>query len=209
MKYEKSKVVMLPTEKASELTIFKSKYGLFRGSLIDIKDFNRGDKSFQPQHLYFLSDEEIKEGDWVLVGKTVMQASEPYRLEEVKKIIATTDSSLTVDYYDAAYNELNKQSLPRPSNEFLKKYCKLGGIDEVLVAYINHEEETGEIAHSDAELEYYLKVAPDNTITIKPIKDSWSREEVIHLLNRAFSYSRSFGMSRDKEQTDKWIKENL
>jgi len=48
------------------------------------------------------------------------------------------------------------------------------------------------------------KVNSDNTINIKPIKDSWSREEVVHFLNQY----RLFGHS-DLPGFNKWVEENL
>ena len=107
------------------------------------------------QHLYILSDDEIKEGDWYLLDdNTINKASANLRYKNhEKKIIASTDSSL---------------KLPRPSNEFNKKYCEEGGINEVLVEYMDYK--------LNNEIQEVLKVAPDNTITIYPIKETFSKE---------------------------------
>lgn len=51
-----------------------------------------------------------------------------------------------------------------------------------------------------------LKVNPkDNTITIKKVKDSWSRDEVRHLMTQ--SYLR--GIDRELDDFNKLIEENL
>lgn len=201
-----------------------------------------------------LSDEKIKEGDWIVTQKTTdkedgyevvqiksihfIKEGEEYitafgfdtglktnikkvvkckyfsnyhkhdvliNAEECKKIIATTDESLTVDYYDGAYNELNKQSLPRPSNEFLRKYCGLGGIEEVLVEYeYNHDNTVPYPKKVEGEM-YKLKVAPDNTIMIKSIKDSWNREEVVKLIKEFHKCV----CDHPSRNVNNWIEKNL
>ena len=141
--------------------------------------------SFKPQHIYFLSDEEIKEGDWCILLDdygNVFSKPQQYLAQEgqvlnngLRKIIATTDESLTTLYYNredkiASYYKL----LPRPSNEFIKKYCELGGVDKALVEYDEKccdGDKSTELCNSlgcKNSLEI-LKVAPDNTITIYPI----------------------------------------
>lgn len=52
----------------------------------------------------------------------------------------------------------------------------------------------------------YLNVNKDNTINIKPIKDSWSRDEVIQKL-RHFDMTK--GRDIPSKEFDKWIEENL
>lgn len=206
MKYEKCKVVMLPTEKASQFTIFKSEYGLFRGSSIDIEDFNEGDKSYQPQHLYFLSHEHLPYDDKIFddgaffhidpAGERHIITKDTFKPNPnfCKRIISSTDGSL---------------GLARPSNEFLKKYCELGGIDEVLVEY----EFYSASSRNREKVGKRLKVAPDNTITIKPVKDSFSLEEVIGFINKYHKDTNASGNAKldailDK-QKEEWIKEHL
>lgn len=200
--YQSCNCILLPTEKANHKNSIMSVDGYLIPMENDTSDdiINWDGKSLN--HLYFLSDEEIKEGDWYInlsnnfIGQEVsvnILASIKLNPQRFKKIIATTDESL---------------GLPRPSNEFLKKYCELGGIDEVLVEY---EEDTYSIGIKDYKEEGYwkLKVAPDNTITTKFIKDSWSREEVENLLKRAFGRAKSTGCYLDGDQVSSWIKENL
>ena len=79
---------------------------------------------WQPQHLYFTTDEEIKEGDWMmnLNGDTIYQHfGNGGDFEQWNKIIATTDPEL---------------ELPQPSQAFIKAYCEQGGFDEVDVEYV-------------------------------------------------------------------------
>lgn len=143
-------------------------------------------KSTTGQHLYTLSSEEIKEGDWFYdsIFKQIMKCSKVGslgiiysdeasinfasndQLDRIYKIIVSTDESL---------------GLPRFSNDFLKKYCELGGIDKVLIEYV----EIMEIGLDTIEYrtgKYVLKVAPDYTVSIKPfkVKDSWTEDEVVN-----------------------------
>src|SRR5690606_18946949 len=124
--------------------------------------FFKGDKPNNAifQHLYILSNEEIKEGDWCILDLGIfnkpvkvisVREDNPIfkvkidggiaRLEKLRKIIATTDSSLNEQ--DRFNGKSWEKLLPRPSNEFLKKYCELGGIDEVLVEYEEDTYSTG------------------------------------------------------------------
>lgn len=109
-----------------------------------------------------------------------------YRAIDCKKIIATTDKSLKIK------SEVNgvikmitlEEELPRPSNEFLQAYVKAQGkIDKVLVEHCKESlfdtpcscDPIGNpiCVHSSlCQSQYKLKVAPDNTITIKPIQEN-------------------------------------
>src|SRR3990167_2003097 len=95
--FKRCKVVMLSTEKASLL--YKQGRELYLKDERFIKDSFWENRT--PQHLYILSDEEIKEGDWMLSHSNVVcQAANStlvncVSIENTKcrKIIATTDSS--------------------------------------------------------------------------------------------------------------------
>ena len=136
---------MLPTEKAK---IYKENDKLyFHPETMHIP------VNPKPQHLYFLSDEKIKDNDvYLQKGKLFVAHSNFVMLNkdpETFKVIASTDSTF---------------NSPRPSNEFLKKFCEVGGIDEVLVEYdCDHNQMPNKVID-------VLKVAPDNTISIYPIK---------------------------------------
>lgn len=232
MNYQECNVVMLPTEKVV------GKYNIYKridGKLFCSLRINSGN-----QHLYITNPkEEIKGGDWVIVDDRHMLKDDPiYLLDKVekikngwihcsgigrtskfvKKIIATTNEDLGYgDEYGAFYQ------LPIPSNEFLKKYCELGGIDEVLVEYelkrrcvkckkekIGYLCECGE----DSNYEYFekLKVASDNTISINPVKESWSREEVIELFKKLqYEMAQQIIGNRGEDRIIPvdWIRENL
>ena len=150
-------IVMLPTEKAQ---IYKENEKLYFNPTtmhIPVKP--------EPQHLYFISDDEIKDRDWCydnLLGLVfqfeIGEANSNFIKKHIKKIIATTNEELGYgDEFGGFYQ------LARPSNEFLKKYCELGGIDKVLVEYdCDHSQMPNKVID-------ILKVAPDNTISIYPV----------------------------------------
>ena len=186
MEVKRVKVIMLPTTQASD--IFK--YRLKPDNKVHIAYHPKAQHKYWEkdkdvnQHLYFTSNEEIKEGDWYMFMEDSLkgQFEKAKKVESqipfhnCKKIIASTDKSL---------------DLPKPSEAFIVKYCELGGIDEVDVEYINQV--MGYCANCTG-TEYVkcdcidgkrihnitpkLNVDNHNTITIHSIKDSWSREEV-------------------------------
>lgn len=156
-----SKVVMLPTEKVASLVIRHDKPCVV---MLSTDSPFAKKETHTYQHLYFLSDEEIKEGWKGIAYKDDIKGkvfnhfyTENKWYKDAKIIIASTDESL---------------GLPRPSNEFIKRYCELGGIDEVLVEYKCSYEDCNMFGchkYEGCHLIQQLKVAPDNTITIYPI----------------------------------------
>lgn len=162
---------------------------------------------------------------------------------DYKKIIASTDSSLLVErQYESIHlgkGQITYLNLPRLSDSFIQKYVKEYNkgniITDVLVEYKNrccgrcdgvldlcvsdivcsdHNEQGCNICFEESG--NILKVFKDNTITIKKVKDSWSREEHIHNLLKYKSdllvklmECKEQDKPLQKEFTDKWIEENL
>ena len=147
--------------------------------------------SFKTQYVYVTTNDEIKVGDYYydrgchMVGinpirKYVNQLLSSYD----KKIISTNDPSLDVNF-------------PQPSNSFLDKYLidfKEGNIiKDVLVEYV-----------IDGNKESVLKVRKDNTITIKKIKTSYTKEEFRELLKDSpFDIDLHYGIG----SLEKWIED--
>jgi hypothetical protein len=146
-----------------------------------------------------------------------------YEQNHCKKIIATTDISLTIiDYADCEY------PLPQPSKSFIKAYIKAYNegkpITKVLVEmHISKINYKGEI-----KLLHFLndvrgpiitslipKVNSSNEITIKKIKDSYTREEyskgLKQAIERAIQYPELFitGICCDDSKINNWIEHNL
>lgn len=200
---KKYKVVMLPTDEVSKILI-EDRVLKSNPSGIEVGG------NVKYQHIYILSDEDIKEGDWYINFETedfyqcINEDFITCPSYIFRKIIASSNESL---------------GLPRPSNEFLKIYCKAGGINEIEVECIeygitcDYEDEHGlgtcnkvcQGMCSHREL-YKLKIAPDNTININPIKNSWNREEVIELIK---DFNSETVEQRGNKCLNNWIKENL
>jgi hypothetical protein len=113
--YQECDVVMLPINKAKIGTIMKStKLSSLHdddidkpiGSLIRNKNHavTESNEYWRAQHLYILSNEEIKEGDWVydkvlnIIFQTDKYTNLKYvnQTDYVKKVISTTDSNLKI-----------------------------------------------------------------------------------------------------------------
>lgn len=223
MSFKKTELVMLPTNEKAPTHDYLFLY----------KPSNRLVKDGFVQNLYFLSDEEIKEGDWVCNGIDIWQVKSYYGFQPVtKKIIATTDKSLVNSNCCIAKEGLTKMNegcrdrnrclIPQPSTSFIEKYVeeynKGNVITEVLVEYENSYKKNidGEDIGFKVHEPSILKVNPkDNTITIRKAKDSWNRDEVIELLKSREShidchtYSKQFIDKQEYRELDKWIQENL
>lgn len=223
MKYEKCNVVMLSTEKASQISQHR-----------EHKDFNLlSDRNypyagsnaiFENQFLYITSKEEIKLGDAVIfrntdhssLGFAVKEFDElcikvpgkigmggltfpfPRNFEDrCSKVIASTDPSLVTS---------------RPSQEFLQVFCNTDNIiEEVLVEYT---EVLSDPDLHDTVTVLKLKVAPDNTITIKPVKYDYTKETLKQLCESAYNAGRN--MAAPAQSTmghgytfEQWFKANV
>lgn len=129
---EKARVVMIPTDdKTSKIWLDNDVNKLIFDPV--------GIKNCTPQHLYVISDGEIKEKDRFIDSCnqiTIHKNNGKLKSYGNYKIIATTDKSLKVEQiepYDMKSPFHN--GLPQPSKTFIEKYCKVGGIDDVLVEY--------------------------------------------------------------------------
>ena len=200
------KVVMLSTNQKTKYLMVYSDVEKTKGKLI--LNGLKNDEYKEYQHLYIISDDEIKENnthfynphsgqlhisgnhtDYIAINKN-----------GCKKIIATTDVSL---------------GLPQPSQQFIEKYIeeynKGNVITDVLVEY--DEIYPKHFTYNPSEnIITRLKVDKGNIITIKKVKDSYSREEVVKLLiDCCGEVSCEDGklLGKNPEELYKWIEENL
>jgi hypothetical protein len=196
------KVVMLPTNKKADLRIGKTHGVLhYKNNIFD-------ESLGVYQHLYFLSDEEINEGDWfihpdsscfdkeckeVSIGgyeiKQVSKTDEHFVYHEVmaiskskniKKIIATTDKSFRLTEIVKEDGNI-KFPYITPLPQPSQSFIKKF-IEEYNKGNVITEVKVEYWAHTEEHIQY--KINPDNTINIKPKKEEWSREEVIVLLQK-------------------------
>lgn len=166
--YKKHQVVMLPT---NEKAVNISPIVLYNNKLFSCYSY-----------LYFLSDEEIKEGDWCIMLDSfgnVFSNPQQYLGEEKghylnkghKKIIATTDVNITSDY-----STPGTTFVPEPSPDFIKVYVDAYNAGTP-IEWVDVEYE--EIVNNDVVFEdgsfnkpyktgkHKLKVNSKNEITIK------------------------------------------
>ena len=191
---------MLPTNKPSKLGDLATYQGKSLAKVIK-EGVNLKNTTVQFWNLYIISDDEIKEGDWIITNihnkiEQVLnnQTSLKFYQERAKKIIATTDSSLWRPSHKYASDVI---LLPQPSQQFINKYIeeynKGNMITDVLIEYelISNEEYFGNTVNPDDDVPYFderLKInSKDNTITVKKVKDSYSREEVDRMLDEQAS----------------------
>ena len=185
--YKKVNVAMLPTNekaKAGQLVINKEVSNELFIAWIDAQ------RSLG-YHLYILSDEEIKEGDWFYftndngenyyIHQCVKSSlNSILKNKSAKKIIATNDKSLTIDIIPSGFKSgvgalSHKQNINLPKipqsfiEHFISEYNKGNIITEVMVEYENKQKTIN--YHKDLWVDdWVLKINPDNTINIKPIK---------------------------------------
>lgn len=235
MTYKKLKVVMLPTNEKSKLG-FIGDSALF--NIDDSKPYKEidGVPKINFQHLYILSDEKIKKQEWMLHpldGKPIQwdgEGNNPITYG-YKKIICTTDKSLTINSiyginsFDAKMFGGNSEVIKLPQifnllqpcqsfiEHFVSEYNKGNIITEVMVEYENKIALDGHTIIGNE-----LKINPDNTINITPVKDSWKKDD--EDLIKAFEkfacavYDANFNKDTSIRQraeimSKKWIEENL
>ena len=225
MERKRTKVIMLPTDKA-EKCIIKHEEGLGLGYIKGFlsQGYLKGNNETS-HHLYFINGEEIKEGDWAISHGKVIQWAKDFKEnfeidlnwhKEDKKIIATTDPGLKIlngkPYMSQDLVKVwiyPEKRLPQPSQAFIEKYCKVGGIDEVDVEYV--KQKTCKSPHCDdlcdACEEPILKVDSHNIITIHSIKEKlYTIEEVAELCAKAYWDG---NLNTGDIIPEDWIKENL
>ncbi len=240
MKTQTFKLVMLPTEKASNLFLLSHQVN-GKSLHYDIKNLCKkrtsGDLSYNdelPQHLYIISNSEIKEGDWYLSKafkrepiqhtKNGAEANLRYKIN-VDKIVATTDINL------------HWSGIPSLPESFLKAYIKAYNEGSPIVnvdlemaqvkLYIKPED-IGQYRSKPKELQHphttnldeiwNIKTRSDNTVIIHSSK-KYSREDMLKSFNAGISYRDCFTDDAEfseelKDNPNKldfqdWIKENL
>ena len=227
--FKKCKVVMLPTnQKATNGCLGIVKKSLSDRKIGDLDFFNSEwffcKEHYIPVHIYILSNNKIKEEKlrWIVDNRKGMngfihQVSAILNSKVCPEIIATTDLNLQI--HDKTPIGENKDGLwkclPQPSQGFIEKYVeqynKGNIITDVLVEYeltsipINNKISIAGYIH-----EYKPKY---NTITIKKVKVSWTREELENVLIKHYldiGSTKGCNLGEDvRIWTKKWIEENL
>ena len=205
--FKRTQVIILPTDR-SNIVLINPKKEFIIGTETDKSILQGGkdwiynssvtDNSSIPQHLYIISDDEIKEVEATSWYINIHKNSVLSKGEDIvnpanwNKIIATTDASLIIGY-TVDFNS-KEVILPQPSQQFITKYIESYNKGEVITDVLVEYEEDEECPYCCGSGTTHgkqchcvkLKVNPkDNTITIKKLKDSWNREEVVSLVTNA------------------------
>lgn len=236
-------VVMLPTKEASILAFVK-KIGeepVLQSSML--RSLNNGlgihfEGYYKPdyQHLYIISDDEIKEGDYGIGyaegirGKGARHflfkhdGSNLAKLntitEGAKKVVATTNKSISNPYNAHG----NQKALGEIHESFIQAFIKayndpsVPNITEVdLEMYEHIIGNKGSMAEPNFETELRIKTRPDNTVIVHQSK-MYSRDQLIEFCTKAFqrgSLEAICANSNDPENLKKvyglqdWITKNL
>jgi len=236
--WKKCKVVMLATNEKVEF--FVANYiRTFKEKLM-LNGYS--------QHLYILSDDEIKERDWCyhkdigIVKCTKGGEWGEFCSKRVKrnfamndllskfyKVIATTDTSLrlskpfeTKNMGTLGNSLITLPKLPQSCiTYYIAEYNKGNVITEVEVEYEESwlkdwetENKKRQGTWADEKL-IKLKLSSDDTITVKSLKEFWTRDEVVKLLQAiaqdAISEPEIFvtGICFDNVKFTKWVESNL
>jgi hypothetical protein len=188
----------------------------------------------KPQHLYIISNDEIKEGDWCLTGLKIVRQCNGFTYSQdgktvngytftdgtadtfssCKKIIATTDTSLTVNtYYEIEGNQ--KIQLTEPHQEFIEQYIKYYNngniITDVLVKYEKCSHKTcnnGCDSQMCRNKHHKPKInLKNNTITIKTINQKG--KHILKFVKDFISEFPNENLEYLQLRAESWIEQNL
>ena len=187
--YRQCKVVMLPTEDKSFLYLDRegSKLGSYNKPEASVDEFIS-------QGICVITDDEIKEGDHFISSRTRYLLRKgavlPTNLKVGhRKIVASTDTLL--DYKAGIDVGLFLPNLSKYFiKQFIERYNAGDKIEDVLIEYEDKGkvmyEEYGGMVDSTWIPNMQLKINNDNSINIKEVKNTYSREEVIELLSNCW-----------------------
>jgi hypothetical protein len=231
--FKRAKVIMLPTKakETDKVIIYKPITDVFGVSLYNqlllistnptyIRNVvlqnqkvlaTNSKSSVEFYSLYIISDDNIEKADWYINLLTKEIKKYNYNFTDLrgnKKIIAAIDTTISPNSLQAI--------VPKPSQQFIEKYIESYNkgeiITDVLIEYINEysDDNSFSITNNPIKVNQILKVNPkDNTITIKKLKDSWNREEVISLIHKVLKIPYFDWTEEDGSDIDKWIEDNL
>lgn len=220
------KVVMLPTEKATRIT----KYQICRNKTgeedrLSLHDRDTCYSGSVNQHLYLISDREIKEGDYIILidriekiisieGINIKHTSVNEKrgfsyslINHCLKIEATTDNLKYLQNHSLKDNreDFNTvESIPNIPQSFIEAYIKSKGTIKEVQIEIDIDE-INELSSGNTPSEYLVKTREDNTVIIHQSK-TYTREEVTTLCRMAHARGLDSGENFNIEE---WITNNL
>lgn len=182
------RIHMLSTEKATRLFLNKNSNNLH----YYFKE-QQGDGDYYSivnKHLYVVSDDVVKVGDWCLWKSEIIKAGKSL-VHGAQKVIATTNTDLKIykGIEDISYLPMfeNLPLIPDSFIEsFVKQYNNKNLIKDIYVEYTAVPTEydnplTNPMGLHIVDSIYEVKIDADNQIEINLLKDSWNIEEVKQL----------------------------
>ena len=200
----KCRVIMLLTENESNLFI-KTNSVLPLEFNIHLPLTGIKYKGWKYQHLYFISDREIKEGDWFIFQNLEIRKC----IDVDGKFINCRSNSSTKDFTSVHSDFCSKieastdpsLNLPLIPQSFIEEYvAKQGKIDEAMIEMTGRD-------HPDYPFFKVPKTCKDNTVIISPVKDSFTRGEVLDLLIRCDDNAKDDSIQHIS--FEQFIKENI
>lgn len=169
-------IIMIPSENAAKvhgLSIRKD-----NGKIMIAPMSEEDHEQAEYQHLYFVSDAEIKEGDWVLWRDCLCKVveilehnnfriiengyNEPWSVHksEIKKIEATTDESLSLIYNKNKGFSNNITEIPQ---SFIQEYVASNGTIKEVTVKSKYNQINGHLQPSEKHLEEACYNSIENT----------------------------------------------
>jgi hypothetical protein len=203
--WNKAKAILLVTkERAADVRRYKTLHFNAKGRL----NYLAGCVSeTRVQHLYIINDDVIKVNNWYLATDKIEQCFSKEEANDLtsncKKIIATTDNNLAIPYdgKTSISKDWDGRYLPQIPQSFIEQYIteynKGKIISDVLVEYTELFGDKG------------ILVDENNTINIKTVKDSFSREDMIKFawwfINNTGQYSSDESAHLEGKYLDKYL----
>jgi hypothetical protein len=232
---KKCKVVMLPTEKASRLYKAPWDEPPFIGYFNNPQKTIKGDTI--AQHLYLISDDEIKVGDWCIesLNNTLFQVEEIEANVKVhKNAMDFRTPKITTDHLVSNIKEIAvrredcKKVIASTDSELVIGLKGAGRVkipslvmptfsEDFIKAYVKANGGIDEVnveydsqyigKYTTDGIAWLPKLRDDNTVIISEAKTMYSRDEVAQLIRKYRTYAWKKGLTVN--EFDKWIEENL
>lgn len=216
--YNKCKAILIASnQEQNSLYGYKDKSLLFGYNKEGYNKLEAEKEFTQHYHLYIISEDEIKENEFDNLLKQglyfessneIIKVITNQRIKTIgtyKKIIATTDNELGFGD-EFGYFEHLPQIPQSFIEQYITEYNKGNIISDVLVEY-----EKGKMEEINKGFVFpsILKINQNNTINIKTVKDSFSREEVTALITKAISETNASNNRNVSMLPSKFIEQNL
>ena len=216
--FKEREVVKLVTADKSEISLGNMGSGMIRHTNIR-PDYTK--RAYM--HLYVLSDDKIREGDWIFWNNKIVKAIDTSYYSS-KKIIATNNINLLYSKETDTLPSLPNQ-LPKLSDNFIDFYVKEFNnsniIEKVLVEYYTDLDKDDLGMWIGGTSKDYLLLNNNNEINIELIKKDYNftKDELITFMKRfkedceLFSdtpFKKKYGSTLTlHEMEEKWFQENL